>query len=102
MDARITTFRIAAGTSGDGTEEDLRHRLGVISAALSREPGHVAGYAVRTGSETLVLLNLFAGADAAEAGLRAVGPLLASAAADGLRLVGTAAGPAHDVRWSIS
>ena len=102
MDARITTFQVAGGPGSSRAEEELRHRLGVLSAALSREPGHVAGYAVRTDPETLVMVNFFAGADAAEAGLRAVGPMLAAAATDGLRLVGTAAGPAHDVRWSIS
>ena len=103
MEARISTFRVGDGGRAGGGDGEVAHALGLLWAALSREPGHVAGYAVRVDAATVVAVNLFARAADAEAGMGAVRPLLeAMADTGGPALVGAVAGPAQDVRWSLT
>ena len=103
MEARISTFRVGGGGAADVGDGEVAHELGLLWAALSREPGHVAGYAIRVDAATVVAVNLFARAEEADAGMGAVRPRFdALVEAVGLELVGTAAGPAQDVRWSLT
>jgi hypothetical protein len=79
MYGHLTTWRLRRGEDGDRLVADLAARL---AEAEERLPAIVAGYAVLTGPDTLVTVNLYPNAKEAETATHAMA-LLALAVLDG-------------------
>ncbi len=101
MHGHVTTYRIQEQHREGAAFTELSHDLGRLWAALAREPGHVAGYVVRTDASTAVMVNIFSGAAEADAAYAKVQPLARELIQpERLQVIAGTGGEAYDVRWS--
>lgn len=99
MYGSFTTWRIHEDHQSGGAWDELFNDVSLLWAALSRSAGHVGGFAVRVGPNTLVALGVYTSAEAARAAEAAVEPLR-TATVGRLELAAQRVGPAYDVGWS--
>jgi hypothetical protein len=95
--ASVTTWRIdEAIREGDAYERFLREAAPRVVPLLRRH-GLVAAWAVRTGADTAVTVNVYPSAEAAEAALAEAGEVLRRALAGRLEPVERRTGLADDL-----